>query len=215
MIEMLGGQVRTVMRQTYLRVGKDWIGSGGSYTSMNGAGVQCGEMQFGFTNPHRVSLADVLSRGLKQTSAANSGRGQEPGRTQLPRLSEYGEVDYIDDGPCAYLGWYAVSASAWAGVKLAYIGVLVAECRAGNMVACGEIGPATAEWIEAARIAKDAWIAYNNCRTGGDGGGGGGGGGGSQTGGNTGCSNQWIIVEVDYNDGNGWQVVYEGWATVC
>lgn len=40
--------------------------------------------------------------------------------------------------------------------------------------------------------------------------GGGGGGGGPDP-----CYQEYIYLEVDYGDGTGWHVVWEGYATVC
>lgn len=43
----------------------------------------------------------------------------------------------------------------------------------------------------------------------------GGGGGGGDGGGSGQCRQEWVIVEVNYGDGSGWHVIWEGYATVC
>ena len=42
-----------------------------------------------------------------------------------------------------------------------------------------------------------------------------GGGGGGGSGGESGCDQEYVYVEVNRGDGAGWQVIWEGWATVC
>ncbi len=41
------------------------------------------------------------------------------------------------------------------------------------------------------------------------------GGGSSGGGSSSGCYQDWIIVEINYNDGTGWHELWSGWATVC
>jgi hypothetical protein len=43
----------------------------------------------------------------------------------------------------------------------------------------------------------------------------GGGGGGEDEGGGGQCREEYVYVEVDYGDGTGWHVIWEGTATVC